>query len=56
MKVEKVFPTSPRPPLSKKLFPVSGVVKRKANREVGNLLFFFPNFIFYKIEYTGGGR
>ena len=41
-----------RPPLSKKLFPVSRVGKKKANREVRNL-FFFPNFIFYKLECTG---
>ena len=42
-----------RPPLSKKLFPVGRVGKKKASREVGNL-FFFPNFIIYKLEYTGG--
>ena len=43
-----------RPPLSKKLFPVSRVGRKKASREVGNL-FFSPNFIFYKLECTGGG-
>ena len=29
-----------RPPLSKKLFPVSRVGKKKASREVGNLFYF----------------
>ena len=29
------------PPLSKKLFPVSRVGKKRASREVGNLFFFF---------------
>ena len=43
-----------RPPLSKQLFPVSRVGGKKASWEVGNL-FFFPNFIFYKLECTGGG-
>ena len=41
-----------RPP-RKELFPVSRVGKNKASREVGNL-FFPPNFIFYKLECTGG--
>ena len=41
------------PPLSKKLFPVSRVGKRKASQEAGNL-FFFPNFIFYKLSVQGG--
>ena len=44
-----------RPPLSKKLFPVGRVGKKKASREVGNLFSFFsPNFIFYKLEHSGG--
>ena len=38
--------------LSKKLFPVGRVGKIKASREVG---IFFSNFIFYKLECTGGG-
>ena len=42
-----------RPPLSKKLFPVGRVGKKKASREVGNLFFFFPNCIISKLEYTG---
>ena len=42
-----------RPPLSEKLFPVSQVGKKTASREVGNY-FFPPNFIFYKLECTGG--
>ena len=42
-----------RPPLSKKLFPVFRVGKKTPSREVGNL-FYFPNFIFYKLECTGG--
>ena len=42
------------PPLSKKSFPVSRVGEKKASREVGNLFFFFPNFIFYILECTGG--
>ena len=38
------------------MFPVSRVGKKKASREVGNLFFFFfPNFVFYKLECTGGG-
>ena len=41
-----------RPPLSKKLFPVFRVWKKTASREV---VFFFPDFIVYRIEYTGGG-
>ena len=46
-------PTYVRPPLSKTLFPVSRVGKKKASRAVGNL-FFFPNLIVYKLECTGG--
>ena len=51
------FTSEPRPPLSKKLFPVSRVGKKKSQsggRE--SSFFFFPNFIFYKLECTGGGE
>ena len=41
-----------RPPLSKKLFPVSWVGKKKAS---GESFFLFLNFIFYKLECTEGG-
>ena len=43
-----------RPPLGKKLFPVSWVGKKKTSRVVGNVSSFFPNFNFYKLECTGG--
>ena len=42
------------PPLSKELFPVGQVGKIKASREV-KIFFFSPNFIFHKLECTGGG-
>ena len=41
----------PRPPLSKKLFPVSRVGKNKASREVG-IFFFFLFLIFHRLECT----
>ena len=44
-----------RPPLRKKLFPVSRVGKKEASREVWNFFFFFPNLIFYELECTVGG-
>ena len=46
-------PFTLRPPLSKKVLPVCRVGQKTASREVGN--FFFSNFIFNKLEYTGGG-
>ena len=42
-----------RPPLSKKLFPVTRVGKIKLVGRSG-IFFFFPNFIFYKQESTEG--
>ena len=44
-----------RPPLSKKLFPVSRVGKKKASREVGNLCL-SPNFFFLYIRMYRGGK
>ena len=41
------------PHLSKKLFPVSRVGKKKS-QSGGRESFFFPNFIFNKLECTGG--
>ena len=48
------FTSEPRPPLSKKSFPVSQVGKKKSQSGIF-FFFFFPNFIFYKLECTGGG-
>ena len=52
-------PLLPSPEADKateKSFPVSRVGKKTASREVGIFFFFFfPNFMFYKLECTGGG-
>ena len=45
----------PRPPLSKKLFPLGRVGKKTASREVG-IFFFSLISIFFKLECTGGGE
>ena len=42
----------PKPPLSKKSFPVGRVGKKKPVGRSG--IFSFPNFIIYKLECTGG--
>ena len=43
-----------RPPLSKKLFPVRRVGTKKSQSGGRESFLFFPNFIFYKLECTGG--
>ena len=43
----------PRTSLGKKVFPVCRVAPKNASREVG--IFSFPNFIFDRLECTGGG-
>ena len=47
--------SSIRPPLNKKSFLVGRVGKKTASQEVGIFYFFFPDFIFYELDCTGGG-
>ena len=44
-----------RPPLSKKSVSCELSGGGGASRQVGNLSFFLPDLIFYKLECTGGG-
>ena len=49
-----LFGEDMRPSLGKKVFPVCRVAPKNASREVG--IFFFSNFIFYRLECTGGSK